>query len=184
MKETIPHLSDTPPFDEAVATLRNFLRQQGVSNEVRWLWRDAIISRRGSGSRKRANRRIFIDRSALADDRSIRKYYDLGVERGLGIAMRVFCVAETVALCYIYIPEDKTAAEYAMMSSLKCNIPTPCPVATFVNSRLVAAILRSLIRTPKTGSITNEVRLGQLIRNRENGSSGSRVNYYRKSMKC
>lgn len=159
MNATVPHLCDSPPFDEAVSTLRNFLRQQGVSDNVHWLWRDAIISRRGSGSRKSANRRIFIDRNALADDDSIRKYYNAGVERGLGIALRVFCVAGGAPLCYIYIPEDKTAAEYAMMSSLKCSVPTPCPAATFVNYRFVAAILRFLIRIPKTAWITKEVPL-------------------------
>lgn len=156
---THPHLSDSPPFDEAVATFRNFLRQQDTSDDVHWIWRDAIISRRGSGSRKIANRKILIDRSALADDHSIRKYYATGVKRGLGIALCVFCMAEGAPLCYIYIPEDKTAAEYAMMSSLKCSIPTPCPVATFVNTRFVAAILRLFVRTSKSAWIVNEVPL-------------------------
>ncbi len=56
-------------------------------------------------SSKSANRRIFIDRHTLADDESIRSYYDGGVERRLEIAMRVFCVADGFPLCYIYIPE-------------------------------------------------------------------------------
>ena len=130
-----------------------------MSDSVFWLWRDAIISRRGFGSQKSVNRRIFIDRSAFADDDSIRSYYDYGVERGLGIALRVFCVASDVSLCYIYIPEDKITAEYAMMSSLKCSTPEPCPSATFVNSRLVARILRFLLRVPDTPWIAKEVPL-------------------------
>ncbi|WP_417740244.1 hypothetical protein, partial [Rosistilla oblonga] len=62
MNATSPHLCDSPPFDEAVLVFRNFLRQQGQSDAVLWIWRNSIISRRGSGSRKIANRRIFIDR--------------------------------------------------------------------------------------------------------------------------
>jgi hypothetical protein len=159
MNATLPHLRDSPPFDEAVAALRNFLRQQGQNDTFLWIWRDSIISGRGTGSRKIANRRIFIDRHALADDESIRKYYDAGVERGLGIALRVFCVADGHPLCYIYLPEDETAAQYSMMSSLKCSIPTPCPTAAYVNYRFLATILRLFIKTPPSAWITNEVPL-------------------------
>jgi hypothetical protein len=159
MNATPPHLCSSPPFDEAVSVLRNFLRQQGQRDTILWIWRNSIISRRGSGSRKIANRRIFIDRNALADDESIRKYYDAGVERGLGIALRVFCVADGKPLCYIYLPEDEIAAQYSMMSSLKCSIPTPCPTATFVNYRFLAKILRLLIKPPQSAWITNEVPL-------------------------
>lgn len=157
MNATHPHLCDSPPFDEAVSVLRKFLLQQGVSENLHWIWRDAMISRRGSGSRHCANRRIFIDRRGLADDDSVRKYYNVGIDRGLGIALRVFCLADDAPLCYIYIPEDETAAEYSMMSPLKCSIPTPFLVATFVNHRLVAAMMRLFIRVPKTAWMTNEV---------------------------
>ena len=159
MNATVPHLCNSPPFDEAVSVFRNFLRQQEVSDDVHWLWRNAIISRRGSGSRKIANRKIFIDRNALADENSIRNYYNAGIKRGLGIALRVFCLADGVPLCYIYLPEDETAAEYAMMSSLKCSIPTPCPSATFINHRLIAAMMRFFIRIPETAWITSEIPL-------------------------
>lgn len=159
MNTTPLHLCDSPPFDEAVSAFRNFLREQGQNDTVLWIWRNSIISRRGSGSRKNASRRIFIDRHALADDESIRKYYDAGVERGLGIALRVFCVAEGSPLCYIYLPEDETAAEYSMMSSLKCCLPTPCPTATFLNYRFIAAIFRLFIKTPPSAWLTKEVPL-------------------------
>jgi hypothetical protein len=81
----------------------------------------------------------------------------MGVQRGLGIALRVFCLADGVPLCYIYLPEDEITADYAMMSALKCSLPTPCPVATFVNNRLVASMLRLIIKIPKSAWITNEV---------------------------
>ena len=159
MDTTLADLCDTPTFDEAVATFRDFLRQQGVSDNVQWIWRNAIISRRCPGSRKTANRHIFIDRNALADDPSIRAHYAAGVDRGLGVALRVFCMADGLPLCYVDVPADKTAAEYAMMSSLKCSIPTPCPAATFVTNRLVTVILRLLIRVPRNAWIANEVPL-------------------------
>lgn len=157
MSATPPYLFDSPPFDAAVSTFRSLLRQQGISDDLRWIWRDAIISRRCPGSRESASRRIFIDGNALAEDDSIRDYYAAGVDRKLGIDLRVFCVAAGVPLCYIHLPEDKTAADYAMMTALKCSIPTPCPTAIFVESRVVAMVLRFIVRVPMNAWLTNEV---------------------------
>lgn len=154
---THPRVSESPPFEEALSVFRRFLRRQGVSDNMRWLWRDAIISRRGPGARKSASRRIFIDRQKLADQDSVREYYDRGVERGLGIALRVFCLAEGIPLCYIYVPEDETAAGYAMMSALKCSIPTPCPKATFINHWTIATIMRLFLRIPRSSWGHNEI---------------------------
>jgi len=54
-------------------------------------------------------------------------------------------------------PEDEVAAGYAMMASLKCSLSTPCPTATLVNQRFVAAVLRLLVRTLKSAWMVNEV---------------------------
>ncbi|MEZ6055067.1 MAG: hypothetical protein R3C01_00020, partial [Planctomycetaceae bacterium] len=76
----------------------------------------------------------------------IRVYYDIGVERGLGIALSVFCIADGCPFCYVDLPEDQTDAEYKMMGSLKCSIPDPTPPATLVRSSWFASAMRLFIR--------------------------------------
>ena len=41
-----------PPFDETIEAFRQFLRKQGRSEEIRWLWREDICTRRAPGSRR------------------------------------------------------------------------------------------------------------------------------------
>jgi hypothetical protein len=115
----------SPPFDEAIETFSGFLRSRGVSDSLQWLWRDAIISRRGSGSQRSANRPIYLDASRLAAESEIRKYYDVGVTRNLGIALSVFCIADGLPYCYVDLPENQTDAECKMMGWLNARYLTP-----------------------------------------------------------
>ncbi len=87
-------MEPSPPFTEALDTFKRFLRGQGVCDTLRWVWRDAIISRRCPGSRRSATRPIYLDASRLATESDIEAYYNVGVARGLGIALSVFCVVD------------------------------------------------------------------------------------------
>jgi len=147
----------SPPFSDAVDEFRGFLRSQGVCDSIRWIWRDAIISRRCPGTPRSANRRIFIDSARVANSVDIERYYNIGVSRGLGIALLVFCIADGVPYCYVDLPKDETEACNRMISSLKLSIPDPPPTACLIRNSLFAAILRFSIRTPKSASITNMV---------------------------
>ncbi|QDV86047.1 hypothetical protein [Stieleria magnilauensis] len=131
----------SPPFTDAEITLREFLGRERLPDTLRWIWRDSIISRRGSGTKRRANRRIFIDATRLANLTEVKRYYDAGVRQGLGLALSVFCLAGGWSCCYVDVPEDDLAAEYRMMTSLRCSIPTPIPVAKLITSRIVAGCL-------------------------------------------
>jgi hypothetical protein len=152
-------MQPSPPFDDAVLTFREFLRSQNVSDTLRWIWRDAIISRRGAGSRYLATRPIYIDDSRVASEASIRDFYNVGVERNLGIALSVFCIADGCPYCYVDLPEDQTDAEYKMMGSLKCSIPDPTPPATLIRALWLASIMRCFVRKPSTAWITDNVPL-------------------------
>lgn len=152
-------MQPSPPFGEAIETFKPFLRGQGVSDSLRWIWRDTIISRRGSGTRRLANRSLYIDASRLATENEILDYYNVGVARNLGIAFSVFCIADGLPYCYVDLPEDEADAEYKMMSSLKCSIPDPTPTACVIRSPFVASLMRLFIRTPTTAWITNNVPL-------------------------
>ena len=148
-----------PPFDDAVSTFRNFLTSQKMSDSLRWIWRDTIISRRGAGTRRTATRPIYIDEARVADESEIRDYYQLGVDRNLGIALAVFCIVDGQPYCYVDLPEDATDAEYKLMGPLKCAIPDPTPVATLIRFRWRAALMRIFTRIPPTAWITNNVPL-------------------------
>jgi len=154
-------MQTSPPFDEALETFRGFLRSQDVSGSLRWIWRDAVISRRGSGSYRSANRPLYLDASRLATETEILDYYNVGVARNLGIALSVFCIAESLPYCYVELPEDETDAEYKMMGSLKCSIPNPTPMATLIRSPFVASVMRFFIRIPSTAWIRKTCRSGR-----------------------
>ena len=97
-------MDKTPPFASAVDTFREFLRGQGVSDSIRWMWRDFIFTRRAPGSRKSWNRPIYLDAALTADVGDVERYYNLGVDRGLGLAVCVFCLADGAPCCYVYLP--------------------------------------------------------------------------------
>ena len=147
-------MQHSPPFDDAVSTFRDFLRSQNVSDSLRWIWRDSIISRRGSGTRYLATRPIYIDDTQLANESDIRDYYQTGVDRNLGIRLAVFCTANDVPYCYIELPEDETDASHLMMSSLKCSVPDPMTTASLIRSATFAWLMRLFIRMPESAWIT------------------------------
>lgn len=126
--------------------MMDFLRNQGYSDEIYWLWREAVITRRTQGSRASANRRIFIDMNQLATTEEIRRYYEYGAERGLGIGFNVLCVAEGRPCAFVYLPDDALTADQLMMTGLKCAVPTPCPTATAIRATWLAALLRWALR--------------------------------------
>ena len=149
-------MDKNPPFASAVDTFRVFLRGEGVSDSIRWIWRDFIYTRRAPGSRHSWTRPIYLDGRQSADIVDVERYYDRGIDRGLGIALRVFCVADGSPCCYIYVPEDETDAEYRMMTSLKCWLPTPPPTAKLICNSIHRAVLRLFLR-PSVNSWIEDV---------------------------
>ncbi len=143
-------MQPSPPFNDAVSTFRDFLRSQNLSDNLRWIWRNSIISRRGVGSRYLATRPIYIDNTQLAAESDIRCCYQTGVDRELGIRLAVFCIADGDPYCYIELPEDEAHASSMMMASLKCSLPDPPPTATIVRSAFFARFMRLFIRMPQS----------------------------------
>ena len=145
-----------PPFASAIDTFLGFLRGQGVSDSIRWIWRDFIYTRRAPGSRRSWTRPIYVDGNESAELADVERYYNRGVDRGMGIALCVFCIADDMPCCYVYIPEDETDASYRMMTSLKCQLPTPPPSARLVCNPLRRAVLRVFTR-PSPSPWINDV---------------------------
>ena len=158
-------MDKTPSFASAADTFRAFLRGEGVSDSIRWIWRDFIYTRRTPSSQRSWMRRIYLDGQQSAEIVDVERYYNRGIDRGLGIALCVFCIADDVPCCYVYVPADETDASYRMMTSLKCQLPTPAPTARLVRNRLRRAVLRLLLRPPDSSWINDiptlaEARLG------------------------
>ncbi|MBT6495404.1 MAG: hypothetical protein HOL01_12705 [Planctomycetaceae bacterium] len=61
--------------------------------------------------------------------------YEEGVRRGLGINLHVFCYLNARPLCYIWLPEDETDAEYRMLTGLKLSAPSEPGRQTVVGIR-------------------------------------------------
>lgn len=154
-RKTARRMEKTPPFDSAVDTFRSFLRGEGVSDSIRWIWRDFIYTRRAPGSRKSWTRPIYLDGKQSAEIEDVERYYNRGIDRGLGIALCVFCIADGTPCCYVYVPEDEADASYRMMTSLKCQLPTPAPTARVVANPLHRAMLRLFLRPSCNSWIKN-----------------------------
>ncbi len=148
-------MGKSPPFPSAVETFRSFLRGEGISDSIRWIWRDSIYTRRAPGSQRSWTRPIYLDERLTANLDDVERYYELGLDRGLGIALCVFCIAEDEPCCYIYIPSGETDASYRMMTSLKCQIPTSPPTALVVRHPVHRAILRWLVGVPDNSWIND-----------------------------
>ena len=134
-----------PPFVEAVASFRRFLGDQGLSNAIRWLWREDICTRRAPGSRQTWNRSVYVNLSRTSDASLVERYYHYGVGRDLGLALEVFCVAAGHSCCFVYVPEDETDASYRMLAGLKLTVPTSPTMGRGIRNPLVWAVLRFFI---------------------------------------
>jgi hypothetical protein len=118
-----------PDFDSAVEQFRRFLSGEKIETSVVWIFRkDAIAS----------GRSILLRIPLPAEnERLARRCYFLGQERGLGLRIELLCILDGIPCCYIWVPEDQQAAEYAMLSGLKLCIPVEP-----INARAVQSSLR------------------------------------------
>ncbi len=136
-----------PPFDEAVQSFRRFLKDQGVGDDIHWIWREGVCSRRAPGSRRSWDRAVYAN-LAGSDSSLVERYYDHGVRRNLGVVLEVFCVADGRPCCFVFIPEDETEASNLMVAGLKLSVPTsPIPAKPITNS-LLWAMLRLFVGMP------------------------------------
>jgi hypothetical protein len=117
-----------PDFDTAVEDFRGFLSKEGIGTDIVWVFREDAIARK---------RRIWIKVPLPAENEGLaRRCYFIGKERGLGLRIELKCLLDSTPCCFIWVPEDQLAAEYAMLSGLKLSIPTEPIHARAVRSSL------------------------------------------------
>lgn len=103
-------------FQQAVEAFQRFLTEQKRPSKLYWFFRDDLLLYK---------RNVFIrwplpkDNSHLAE-----ALYQLGREKGLGLALEVYCFDWHNAYSFVLVPEDETDAEYLMMTDLKLSFAT------------------------------------------------------------
>lgn len=158
------HMSNCPPFAEAVQSFRRFLADQGCSDQIRWIWREDICSRRAPGSQRSWNRSVYVHLAGTSETSLVERYYNSGLNRGPGLSLEVFCVAAGLSCCFVYVPEDEEDASYRMISGLKLSVPTSPILAVAVRHSLLWMSLRLIIGTSNSTWIQDLPRKGNAER--------------------
>lgn len=96
-------------FSADVARFREFLRKEGRPDRVEWIFRDDVAQVGGHD---------FIHLPLPPDnERAAELLHELGVKRGLGLAIYAFGHAAAVTYAYVAVPADQTDAEYKMIGN-------------------------------------------------------------------
>jgi hypothetical protein len=129
-----------PTFDEAVEEFEKFLAMNGYSPRIVWVTpADVVLTGKHT---------VYV-KLPLPDENveSARKIYLDGMKRGFGEKFGTLCELKSDTCCYVWVPTNKTDAQYAMMpSGLKMNAGGSKRPAKGVYSRLKWNYLRFVNR--------------------------------------
>jgi hypothetical protein len=129
-------MSETPPFDEGLASFLALLDAEGFRTDILWAFREDVTN----------CRRDYWVRVPLPQENAslARRYYEFGKRKGLGVTLDVLCRLGGRPVCYVWVPGDPLAASYAMQGPLKLKVPADPIDAAPVRSRWVWAVRRRL----------------------------------------
>jgi len=117
-------LFQTPPFPEAVRFFSDFLRSEGLSTEVVWVFREDVLQRRF---------KIWVREPIPSSNLDlVERYFEYGRGQGRGVTLEAFCRLGDRLVCYVWVPEDDEAASYAMQQALNTKIRVPLTEAKSV----------------------------------------------------
>ncbi len=139
----------TQEFDDTLNSFKGFLNNQGMNGDIRWIWREDVFTSRMLNSHKHSVLPIFINFFRPNDVVRVRVLYQQGVTRGFGLALRVFCLCDGMACCFIDLPESLDDAAARLIAVTTFKLPKPCFEAIPVTNpfRLVWLRARSLKST-------------------------------------
>ncbi len=153
-----PHTTvDIPSFDEALDRFRRLVDEQHLPGNLRWVWREEVLTRGKSSSQASSPRPLLIDfRGAnnFDDVELIRQRYNAAVAWGWGMSMQVLCRCGNVTCCYLAVPRDAEQADCEWMTTFRMASPEPCPEGTAVTNRLRWWWLRKGLRR-RIGRVTD-----------------------------
>lgn len=149
MENLIP-VKDTS-YSEAIDSFKEFLSSQGLSSDLRWVFREDVIFRLG---------RIFIKTPLPTENESrAEACYELGRKRDYGVVLQAFCLLESHPCCYVVLPTDDTDAQYMLVSNMavKYLIRTDLVGAEPISNPLRWGLLRMLNRKSHIGSFDDHI---------------------------
>lgn len=108
---------DYPSFDDALGRFRSFLDRLGFYDRMEWVCPADVLLISGE---------CFVRPRAPAEVKNeIAATYQEGTNRRLGVKFSVLGLGDETVWCYVYVPTDRTDAEYSMMpDGLKLSVPT------------------------------------------------------------
>ncbi|MCP4655656.1 MAG: hypothetical protein GY856_09580 [bacterium] len=106
-----------PAFNEAEGRLRNLLERAGRPIEIVWVFREDLSVKR--------NGRLWVSVPLPDDNREmVGRLYEKARQDGLPVELAVFCLLDSKACTFVYVPDNKLDAEHRMISGLKVSVPT------------------------------------------------------------
>lgn len=140
-------------FDEAVGGLREFISSRGVPGEIVWLFREDIVAiggKYGPDLFRAPGYHVNIGQTA-GNVEHARRFYKLGREKGLGIALIAFISLGDRVGCRVEIPEDDTDGQYKMipLGGLKYACVENMPKAALVKNPLKWWLLKMISDPPE-----------------------------------
>jgi hypothetical protein len=137
---TIESPDPPPTFTEAEERFCEFLRSNGYVDDLRWVTGDQILI--GDDSI------FYVCQNGASDGRTeaVRRY-EAGLRHNLGILLQALCMTDNYTVASIYIPTDKTDADYRrMLPRLKLSCPTKViPAKIVVNTEDWATLKRETL---------------------------------------
>ena len=131
-------LNETPPFEESVAAFLGFIRSEGLSSELVWVFSEDVTN---------CIRDYWIREPVPARNALLaRDYFEYGRRQGRGVSIEMLCRVGGRTACYVWVPEDDAAASYAMQRPLGIKMPHDPVAATSVRSKLKWQFLKSYHR--------------------------------------
>lgn len=132
-----------PDFQDAENQLKEFLISQNFSDDILWVLREDVASRKGC---------IYV-KLPLSDENSsvTESIYERGRQRNLGIRIEVLCVLDGKPCCYVWVPKNESDAEEngMLMSKFILSIPANLRRSQSVRNPLLWQLYKLLEDEPE-----------------------------------
>ena len=127
-------MTETPSFDESLASFLRFAGGEGFSTDLVWVFREDVTD---------CVRHYWVREPVPAGNAALaRDYFEYGRDQGRGVTLEVLCRLDGRSACFVWVPEDDEAASYAMQGPLKLKVPMHPVEASPVRSGLAWRWLR------------------------------------------
>lgn len=131
-------------FEHAAAFMRKFLVDQDRPGNIYWVFAEDVLC---TGPRE------YLVRIPLPVEnrKKAKKCFDLGKERGLGLAMHGFCTLGCCTLCYVMLPTNEDQSQRALMNPnfIKFSVDAEMPEARPSESTIQWHIQKLSTRKPE-----------------------------------